>query len=160
LKLFQIKDKHNISEAAFNKIPKVLKIPNITLYRLEKYLKSLVPLKPLLIDCCINSCVAFTDNLINENICPRCQEPRYKFNKVTRKSVAYWSLIDSFKIQYKDKTCAETLHYRYNYTSTQNYALGNQIGDVFDGFQYKSLVSSGFFSNCRDVALMISTNGY
>ncbi|CAG8534980.1 41600_t:CDS:2 [Gigaspora margarita] len=160
LKLFRIKDKHNISETAFNKILKVLKISNITLYRLEKYLKSLGPLKPLLIDCCINSCVAFTGNLINKNICPRCQEPCYKFNKVTQKSVAYWSLIDSLKIQYKDKTRAETFHYRYNYTLTQNYALGNQIGDVFNGFQYKSLVSSGFFSDCQDVALMISTDRY
>ncbi|CAB5183102.1 unnamed protein product [Rhizophagus irregularis] len=34
LKLLQIKDKHNISEAAFNEILKVFEIPGITLYKL------------------------------------------------------------------------------------------------------------------------------
>ncbi|CAG8581486.1 9727_t:CDS:2 [Racocetra fulgida] len=84
LKLFQIKDKHNMSEAAFNEILKVLEIPNITLYKLEKYLENLVPLKLTLIDCCINTCIAFTDNLANKNICPRCKESRYKSDKLSK----------------------------------------------------------------------------
>ncbi|POG77778.1 hypothetical protein GLOIN_2v1420858, partial [Rhizophagus irregularis DAOM 181602=DAOM 197198] len=120
-------------------------------------------LKPTLVDCCINSCVAFTGELINKNICPECKEPRYKVDEesqISRKKAAYWSLIDSFQTQYKDKTRAEILRYRYNYTSTYEYTLGNQIGDVFDGLQYKTLATSGFFSDCRDIALMASIDGY
>ncbi|EXX72071.1 hypothetical protein RirG_072760 [Rhizophagus irregularis DAOM 197198w] len=163
LQLLQIKDKHNISEAAFNEILKVFEIPGITLYKLRKFLGNFMSLKPTLVDCCINSCVAFTGELINKNICPECKEPRYKVDEesqISRKKAAYWSLIDSFQTQYKDKTRAEILRYRYNYTSTYEYTLGNQIGDVFDGLQYKTLATSGFFSDCRDIALMASIDGY
>ncbi|RGB23869.1 hypothetical protein C1646_676793 [Rhizophagus diaphanus] len=149
LQLLQIKDKHNISEAAFNEILKVFEIPGITLYKLRKFLGNFMSLKPTLVDCCINSCVAFTGELINKNICPECKEPRYKVDEesqISQKKAAYWSLIDSFQTQYKDKTRAEILRYRYNYTSTYEYTLGNQIGDVFDGLQYKTLATSGFFS--------------
>ncbi|CAG8698428.1 15955_t:CDS:10 [Gigaspora margarita] len=41
LKLYQIKDKHNMSEAAFNEILNVLEIPEISLYKLKKYLENL-----------------------------------------------------------------------------------------------------------------------
>ncbi|POG63303.1 hypothetical protein GLOIN_2v1425800, partial [Rhizophagus irregularis DAOM 181602=DAOM 197198] len=163
LQLLQIKDKHNISEAAFNEILKVFEIPGITLYKLRKFLGNFMSLKPTLVDCCINSCVAFTGELINKNICPECKEPRYKVDEesqISRKKAAYWSLIDSFQTQYKDKTRAEILRYRYNYTSTYEYTLGNQIGDVFDGLQYKTLATSGFFSDCQDIALMASIDGY
>lgn len=89
-----------------------------------------------------------------------CEEPRYKSDKTARKSTAYWSLINSIREQYKDKTRAETLRYRHIYTSTREYTLGHQIGDIFDGFRYKTLVSSGFFPDYRDIALLASTDGY
>jgi hypothetical protein len=57
-------------------------------------------------------------------------------------------------------TRAETLRYRHIYTSTREYTLGHQIGDIFDGFRYKTLVSSGFFPDYRDIALLASTDGY
>ena len=46
LQLLHIKDKHNISEAAFNEILEVLNISGITLYKLQKILKNIIPLKP------------------------------------------------------------------------------------------------------------------
>ena len=89
-----------------------------------------------------------------------CEEPRYTPDKSARKSAAYWSLINSLRIQYRDKARAETLRYRHIYTSTREYTLGNWIGDVFDGFRYKTLVSLGFFPDARDIALLASTDGY
>ncbi|CAG8496275.1 7507_t:CDS:2 [Cetraspora pellucida] len=127
LRLFRIKNQHNISDAAFNEILKTLEISEITIYRLQKILGDFVPLKPILVDCCINSCVAFTNELINMNQCSECNEPRYKFGKnsrVSRKSAAYWSLISSLQMQYKDKAQAETLRYRHIYTSTHEYMIG------------------------------------
>jgi hypothetical protein len=59
-----------------------------------------------------------------------------------------------------DKTRAETLRYRHIYTSTNDYAIGDQISDIFDGLRYKTLVSFGFFSDSWDIALMASTDGY
>ncbi|RIB18169.1 hypothetical protein C2G38_1967459, partial [Gigaspora rosea] len=67
LQLFRIKNKYNISDAAFNKIFEVLEVSEITLYKLQKLLRNLVPFKPILVDCCVNSCIAFTNNLINVN---------------------------------------------------------------------------------------------
>ncbi|RIB15161.1 hypothetical protein C2G38_1972099, partial [Gigaspora rosea] len=152
LQLFRIKNKHNISEVAFDEILKTLEISGVTLYRLQKLLGNLVPFKPKLVDCCINLCVAFTGKLTDKNHCPECNEPRYKFSKasrISRKSAIYWSIISSLQRQYKDKAQAEALHYRHNYTSTQEYLAGNQIGDIFDGHQYESLVSFGFFSTVK-----------
>ncbi|CAG8642442.1 45451_t:CDS:10, partial [Gigaspora margarita] len=120
LQLFQIKNKYNISEAAFNEILQTLEISGVTLYRLQKLLGNIVPFKPTLVNCCINSCVAFTGELVDKNRCPECNEPRYNFSKtsrVSRKNAAYWSII--------------------------KYLGGNQIGNIFDGLHYKSLVSSG-----------------
>ena len=163
LRLFQIKNNYNISEAAFNEILKILKIPEITLYKLKKFLGKLVPLTPILVDCCINSCVAFTGEFTSENICPECKEPRYRPNEtlqISRKQAVYWSIIDSLKMQYKDKNRSETLCYRHNYTSTHEYFSGEQMKDVFDGARYKDLTASGLFSDYRDIALIASTDGF
>ncbi|CAG8828007.1 4160_t:CDS:2, partial [Gigaspora margarita] len=142
LKLYQIKNKHNMSEAAFNEIFKVLEIPEISLYKFKKYLENLVPLKLILVDCCINLCIVFIGDFVNKNICTICKEPCYKFDK------------------YKDKARAKTLHYQHNYMSLYDYAFGNKIGNKFDSFRYKSLVSSEFFLDYQNVGLIVSTNGY
>ncbi|CAG8737475.1 7218_t:CDS:2, partial [Funneliformis caledonium] len=109
--------KHNISEITFNKILKALEISEISLFKLHKLLKDIVSLKLILINYCINSCVAFTN-------------------------------------------CAKTFSYQHNYTSTYEYTIGNQIEDIFDGYHYKNLVSSEFFSDHQDIALIASTDGY
>lgn len=160
LRLLKIKDKYNIPEAAFNEILKVFEISKVSLFKLRKLLGNIVPLEPTLVNCCINSCVAFTGEFINEDHCPYCGEFRYKSSQVARKNASYWSLINTLRAQYKDKARSETLRYRHTYTSTNEYTIGNQISDVFDGFRYKTLVSSGFFSDSRDIALIASTDGY
>jgi hypothetical protein len=73
-------------------------ILDISLYKLRKSLKTIVPLKPKLIDMCWNSCCAFTGQNANCNTCPICNEPRYisgKTQKQSRKLAAYFSIIDS-----------------------------------------------------------------
>ncbi|RIB25576.1 hypothetical protein C2G38_2274891, partial [Gigaspora rosea] len=111
---FLIKNQYNISDAAFNEILKILEISEITLYKLQRLHRNLVPFKPTLIDCCINSCIAFTNEFINMKYCPECNEPCYKFGKASgksRKSAAYWPLVSSLQMQYRDKTQAEALRY-------------------------------------------------
>ncbi|CAG8856174.1 15457_t:CDS:2, partial [Gigaspora margarita] len=60
-----------------------LEVSEITLYKLQKLLGNLVSFKPTLVDCCVNSCIAFTNNFINVNYCPECNEPCYKFGKTS-----------------------------------------------------------------------------
>ena len=81
LRLLKIKDRHNISEAAFNEILEVMEIPRITLYKLRKFLGKQVPIEPNLIDCCVNFCIAFTGENTNKDRCPICDEERYKDDK-------------------------------------------------------------------------------
>ncbi|CAG8497880.1 2345_t:CDS:10, partial [Gigaspora rosea] len=115
LRLFRIKNQYNISDIAFNEILKILEISEITLYKLQRLLGNLVPFKPTLIDCCINSCVAFTNEFINMKYYSECNEPRYKFGKASgesRKNATYWPL--------------------HTYTTTHDYEIGGQIANIFD----------------------------
>jgi hypothetical protein len=160
LRLLKIKDQHNISERAFNEILEVMEIPHITLYKLRKFLGNQVPIEPNLVDCCVNSCIAFTGENADKDQCPICEEKRYKGEQKSlggRKKAAYWSVISSLKIQYQDKNRAELLRYRYDYTKKVN---RDNIGDVFDGLNYKNLASAGLFPDRRDVALLGSTDGF
>jgi hypothetical protein len=160
-RLFHIKEKHNLTEAAFNDILREMDLSGITLYRLRKVLKQLIPLEPILIDCCIDSCIAFTKEYETLEYCPICEKTRYKTgSKIARKQAAYWSPISSLRMQYQDRKTAETLRYRQNYTESPQYAAGDRMADVFDGRHYKSLINSGFFLGSRDIALMGSTDGY
>ena len=81
LRLLKIKDQHNISEAAFNEILEVMEISRITLYKLRKFLRKQVLIESNLVDCCVNSCVAFTGENTNKDQCPTCNEERYKVGK-------------------------------------------------------------------------------
>ena len=88
--LLRIKEEHNISEAAFDEILKVFEISGISLYKLQKLLKNIILLKLTLVDCYINSCIAFTGELIDKDTCPYCKENHYKPNQqVSQKYAAY-----------------------------------------------------------------------
>ncbi|CAB5385368.1 unnamed protein product [Rhizophagus irregularis] len=65
LQLFHLKVEHNISEVAFEKILKSLEIPGISLFKLQKLLGNIIPIKPIIVDCCINSCIAFTGDVFD-----------------------------------------------------------------------------------------------
>ena len=163
LRLLKIKDQHNISEAAFNEILEVMEIPRITLYKLRNFLGKQVPIEPNLVDCCVNSCVAFTGENTNKDRCLTCNEERYKNREKLsegRKKAAYWSVINSLQMQYNDKKRAQLLWYRNEYINTDDYSAEYKIGDVFDGLRYKNLARTSFFANRRDVALLGSTDGF
>ncbi|CAI2172614.1 14356_t:CDS:2 [Funneliformis geosporum] len=55
LRLLQIKDRHNVSYASFNKILKVLEYPKSSIHKLRKFLGKIIPLESILIDCCMCS---------------------------------------------------------------------------------------------------------
>ncbi|CAB5205091.1 unnamed protein product [Rhizophagus irregularis] len=48
LRLFHLKVEHNISEVAFEKILKSLEIPGISLFKLQKLLGNIIPIKPII----------------------------------------------------------------------------------------------------------------
>ncbi|CAG8680219.1 17105_t:CDS:1, partial [Funneliformis caledonium] len=80
LQFLQIKEKYNISEIAFNEILKVLEISDVSLYKLQKFLRNLILLKPTFVEYCINSCIAFTDEYTNKKFYLEYKESYYKSN--------------------------------------------------------------------------------
>jgi hypothetical protein len=99
-RLFHIKEKHNLTETAFNDILSEMDLSGVTLYRLQKVLGQLVSLELILIDCCIDSCIAFTKEYETLESCPICEKTRYKAGtRTARKQAAYWSPISSLRMQ-------------------------------------------------------------
>jgi len=160
----KIKEKHSISEAAFNDIIRTCKLSGITLYKLRKALANLVPIEPALMDCCVRSCMAFTGDYACLDHCSICNERRYTSAETIpgkpRKQAVYWSPISLLRMQYQSQERARSLLYRYQYTTSLEYAAGTHIQDVFDGTRYKELLNSGYFQDPRDVALIASMDGY
>jgi hypothetical protein len=163
LKLLNVKQKHNLSNQAFNEILDIFTDGKISLHTAKTKLSDLVNINPIFIDVCINSCCAFTGLFINNTTCQFCNEARYIINKKKKKSrkvMSFFSLIDRFKIQYNNPDRSMKLRYRHQYITSNNYNENKYIGDIFDGNLYKELVNEGFFANERDIALIGSTDGY
>jgi hypothetical protein len=159
-----VKQKHNLSNRAFNEILSVFTNGGISLYKVKNKLSKLVNIIPQFIDVCTNSCMAFTGQFANDSSCHYCTTSRYINDDLQkrkpRKVLSYFPLIDRFKIQYNDPTRSQLLRYRHEYVTNENYNNLN-IGDVFDGNLYKELVEiEGLFQNECDIALIGSTDGY
>jgi hypothetical protein len=126
-------------------------------YLLIRTLKNIVPLKPILVDMCINSCCAFTGDYKRLNECIYCKAERYQEGGLSRAQVTYFPIQDRLAIQYQDPTRAKQLRYRSEYISRN---IDGAIGDVFDGAQYKNLLQKGYFQDDRDIVLLGSIDGY
>ncbi|CAI2181758.1 5406_t:CDS:2, partial [Funneliformis geosporum] len=118
LQLLYIKEKITLSNKVFNEIMIIFGLLDVSLFKLRKNLENIIPIKPKLVDMCWNSCCAY----------------------IGKNSAAYFSVIDSLRIQYKDPSRAMILQYQHEYTSSEEYISNNdKIGDVIDGNRYKSL---------------------
>jgi hypothetical protein len=160
LRLLEIKVQRNITDAAFEEIITAANNISTSSYKLIKALKNMVPLQPVWIDMCINSCCAFTGDFKTLDKCPYCNAIRYQTNKQSRAQVAYFSIQDRFIIQYQDPTRANQLRYRSNYIAKEGYNVDGIIGDVFDGAQYKRLSQKNYFKDDRDIALLGFIDGF
>ncbi|CAI2194676.1 9895_t:CDS:2, partial [Funneliformis geosporum] len=143
LQLLYIKEKHTLSDKAFNEIMTIFGLLDVSLFKLRKNLENIIPIKPKLVDMCWNSCCAYIGKDVNCNTCFICGEPWYipgRVLKQPQKSAAYFSVIDSLRIQYKDPSRAMIFQYQHEYISSEEYISNNdKIEDVIDGNQYKSL---------------------
>ena len=77
LKLLNVKQKHNLTDQAFNDILEIFANDESSLYLAKKKLSELVNIQPVFIDVCINSCCAFTGSFAQDNICRWCGESRF-----------------------------------------------------------------------------------
>jgi hypothetical protein len=124
------------------------------------------------IDCCVNSCVAYTGSYANKELCPHCPEPRYKPHprfpdqRVARRQFQYIPLIPRLIALYRNPTMAHKLRYR-----SLRQVAEDTITDIFEGDFYRRLLGRRvtvraetlehrYFSKPTDIALGLSTDGF
>ena len=165
LQLLNIKNKHNLSNAAFNDILKVYGKSEPSLYLAQKKLADLVNIEPIFVPMCVNSCCAFTGEFAHNTSCFYCGEAAYNIDpsspniKTPRKVATFLPLLDRFKLQFGNPDRSLDLRYRYQYINNSEHEE-DFIGNIFDGNLYKELTEDGCFTDERDIALIGSTDGY
>lgn len=137
-----------------------------TVYNLHKRMSELSWVTKILYDCCINSCCCYTGSLSGNITCPYCKEARFDSNGKARQCFRYLPLTARLKNLFLNTKTSELLDYRSEYMHNEN-----EISDVFDGAHYCELLDEEveidgvvhehrFFSEPRDVALGIMTDGF
>lgn len=130
----------------------------------------LTGIEPVWIDCCVNSCIAYTKHHTDAKHCPHCQEPRRTPGPLSesrpRRQFPYIPLIPRLKGYFSNLSMIDKLSYRSSYIHD-----GETISDVFDGLHYRQLLETTveidgipqdhkFFSHPHDIALSTSFDSF
>lgn len=118
-----------------------------SIYRTNEKLARKTSIKPRWIDCCINSCIAYTGSYANETKCTQklkhngqiCNEPRFYPQKdknrkdKPRKQYLFIPLIDRLRQQFGTDQAKVLSTYRAGF-DTQ---LSGDLSDIFTGDLYR-----------------------
>ncbi|PPR00725.1 hypothetical protein CVT24_000949 [Panaeolus cyanescens] len=164
-RIYTLKVESHLTESTYAKLFKVF--PNsgqLPLKRAKKHIESLAGFAPVRYDCCVDSCVCFSGPYANLRNCPICGKDRFKPNGHPRKYFDYLPLIPRLKAKLRNRQVSEEMLYR-----SQHVHEPGKVKDVYDGSLYRSLLSkvvpdssppNNFFSDDRDIALGLSTDGF
>src|SRR5205814_2020955 len=109
------------------------------------------------IDCCVNSCIAFTASYSTLTQCPFCEEPRFDYRKLSRNTFDYIPIIHRLRLQFTNAARAKILKGYRHKLETETWDEG--IRDYWDGRLHQQHKDSGFFNDEHDMALAFSTDG-
>ncbi|KAJ7301378.1 hypothetical protein DFH08DRAFT_724320, partial [Mycena albidolilacea] len=123
-------------------------------------------IEPLWFDCCVDSCIAYTDAYSELTECPFCDKHRYSPTGKPRRMFCYLPIIPRLQGLFQNLKSIERLLYRANYIHHPG-----KISDVFDGQHYRSLCQQNivldgnilehkYFSGMYDVCLGICLDSY
>jgi hypothetical protein len=135
-------------------------------YKMLKRFEGLTTITPMKIDCCINSCIAYTARYSHSDLCDFCGESRFDTQGKPRRQFSYMPLVPQLQGLFAHEDTVKTLLYCHRYNSSPN-----TVNDVFDGKMYQSLrdkfvVVDGiqktykYFSGDNDIAFSLATDGY
>ena len=144
------------------RIIRTFKVELPSLRRSESRLQQWTKIHPKLVDCCANSCLAYTGTFQHESMCPHCNESRYSLAGRPRKQFLYVPVAHSLVLQYSDAGRARVLKsYRQTYSNPSKNAGRHQLRDIFDGALYHEfhLRELGIFGDPHDIALHLSLDG-
>ncbi|KAJ2932968.1 hypothetical protein H1R20_g4108, partial [Candolleomyces eurysporus] len=174
LRAFSLKVEDNLSDATFDKFRYAFPESDLGTYKAAKAkIQYLAGFKPVIYDCCPNSCMAYTGpDYSNLESCPFCGTSRYNSQKQAHKHFTYIPLIPRLQAYFRNPKLKEEMQYRHKFETTDRPpGEDHPIEDVFDSVNYKSLKGTfvnvdgkqythTFFNDPRDIALGISTDGF
>ncbi len=137
-----------------------IELPNLR--RSESRLQHWTKIQPELVDCCVNSCIAYTGTFRQASMCPHCNAPRYSPSGRPRNRFLYVPVAHRLALQYSDAGRARVLKsYRLSYSKPLQDAGRHQLRDIFDGALYHDfhLRELGLFGDPHDIALLLSLDG-
>jgi hypothetical protein len=144
------------------RIIRTVKIELPSLRRARTRLQHWTKIHPVLVDCCANSCLAYTGVFREALTCMYCNEPRNSPSGRSRNRFLYIPVAHRLVLQYSDASRARVLKsYRQTYSKPLEDTGRRQLRDVFDGALYHDfhLQELGLFGDPHDVALHLSLDG-
>ena len=169
MRQFAYKIKHNLTEAAFNDLPKVFPRSNAKSWQATStHVRRLSGFQPVRYDCCPNSCICYTGPYEKKDACPVCGAARYKPRSTQAQSYfVYLPIIPRLLAMMANKRLAEEMRYRSQFEDNRQEGI---MQDIFDGKLYRALLETliviagkklpfHYFSDPRDIALGFSTDG-
>lgn len=124
-------------------------------------------LEPQYHDCCVNSCCCFVGPNEDLEVCPHCSAPHYQSNGRPQKQFTYVPVIPRLISMFQNPALATKMRYHAH----DHIHIPGSVNDVFDGSWYHQLRATNVvinntempfshFSNPRDIALGLSTDGF
>ncbi|CAA7266357.1 unnamed protein product [Cyclocybe aegerita] len=137
-----------------------------SLYVIIHRMAILLYLEPIWIDCCVNSCIAYTKELKDEDQCPECSEKRRTNKGKSRQLFCYLPIIPCLQQMFANPERVKELSYRHTYE-----ASATLVSDVFNSQHYRDLCNKNvtvdnetldhkYFSDKNDIAFAVSLDSY
>lgn len=131
-------------------------------------IRALSGIKPVLIDCCPKSCMAFTGDFRDDQKCSHCNSNRYTSAGTPRLRFQYIPLTPMLQALYAGRVSAKAMRYRSRHDAD---SPPGHIRDVYDCEIYKKLrrrkvrineetLPFRYFSDPREVLVGIGTDGF
>ncbi|KAG1744431.1 hypothetical protein EDB19DRAFT_1587316, partial [Suillus lakei] len=160
--------KSHMPHATFNKLHDKFshKMDIDSEYEMLKRFKGLTTITPMKIDCCINSCIAYTARYSHSDLCDFCGERCFNAQRKPRHRFSYMPLVPQLQGLFAQEDTVEKLLYCHQYDHSIS-----TVNDVFDGKIYQSLQDKfvlvdgiqknyKYFSGQNDIAFSLATDGY
>lgn len=158
--LYDIKRRHTVTREAHERYTNIIRnlspltpfcFPT-TLTRME----SVTGIRHERYDCCVNSCMAFTES--ESNHCLICLSPRFDRSGKPVKTLDYIPLIHQLCLQYSCPSRSQTLM-SYPADCQSNYRRSQIMTDIWNGKLLAQLREIGLFNQHTDLSLSFYTDG-
>ena len=168
LRAYALYVNEHLTQNVFKKLPIVF--PHAGLESLKvttRRIQQLSGFQPVRYDCCPNSCICYTGPYKDLEKCPKCGTSRLHPDGRPRKYFEYMPLIPRLRAMAANPSRARQMRYRAH----EHRHDPQKMTDVFDSDHYRSLLQTPvtvgneelpnwFFSDSRDIALGLSTDGF